>query len=103
VVESDRVLAVDRTMTWDTRGPLDSPVRITPLLENGLGTAYEMDLPANSRTTIRPASGFSGRFGTPVESIGSTPVPIVVEGAFYWNVDGVVWAAGSGVVATRLP
>jgi hypothetical protein len=78
-------------------------VRITPLLENGLSSAYEMDLPANSRTTIRPGNGSSGRFGTLVESIGATPAPIVVEGAFYWNVDGVVWAAGSGVVATRLP
>jgi hypothetical protein len=27
----------------------------------------------------------------------------VVEGSFYWSVDGVLWSAGSNVLATKLP
>jgi hypothetical protein len=84
-------------------GATPGRVRVTPLLESSAGTPVEIDLQPNSRTTVRPGAGHTGRFGTLVESIGATPAPIVVEGAFYWNVDGVVWAAGSGVVATRLP
>ena len=45
----------------------------------------------------------TGRFGVLVESIGASPVPIVVEGAFYWTIDGVLWAAGSNLVATPIP
>jgi hypothetical protein len=79
-------------------------VRVTPLFDTGAGAPVEIDLQPNSRTTVRPVMGpIARRFGTLVESIGATPVPIVVEGAFYWTVDGVSWAAGSGVVATRLP
>jgi hypothetical protein len=29
--------------------------------------------------------------------------PIAVEKAMYWNADGVIWAAGTNVTATRLP
>jgi hypothetical protein len=29
--------------------------------------------------------------------------PIAVEKAMYWNADGVVWAAGTNVTATRMP
>jgi hypothetical protein len=79
-------------------------VRVTPLFDTGAGTPIEIDLQPNSRTTVRPVmSSLAVRFGALVESIGATPAPIVVEGAFYWTVDGVTWAAGSGVVATRLP
>jgi hypothetical protein len=80
-------------------------VRITPLLESGNSAPIEIDLPPNSRTTVPAAFAFSviGRFGALVESIGASPVPIVVEGAFYWTIDDVLWAAGSNLVATRLP
>jgi hypothetical protein len=62
----------------------------------------------NSRTTVELGIGSSGapgirRFGTLIESLGATPVPIVVEGAFYWSPGGVLWAAGSNVVATPMP
>jgi hypothetical protein len=65
-------------------------------------------VPANSRLTVNYAdlltvAGASLRFGVLVESIGSSPVPIVVEGSFYWTIDGVVWAAGSNAVATPIP
>jgi hypothetical protein len=29
--------------------------------------------------------------------------PIAVEKALYWNADGLVWAGGTNVTATRLP
>jgi hypothetical protein len=30
-------------------------------------------------------------------------VPIAVEKAMYWNAEGMIWAAGTNVTATRLP
>jgi hypothetical protein len=38
-----------------------------------------------------------------VESLGASPIEIVVERAMYSNADGVVWAAGTNALATRLP
>ena len=43
------------------------------------------------------------RYGTVVESIGSKPAQIVVERAMYNDAGGVVWAAGTNALATRLP
>jgi hypothetical protein len=37
-----------------------------------------------------------------VESLGPTPVQIVVERAMYSNAGGVQWAAGTNALATRL-
>jgi Tol biopolymer transport system component len=65
-----------------------------------------LDLQPNSRTTVELSTAspaISSRFGALVESIGASPVPIVVEGAFYWSPGGVTWAAGSNIVATPLP
>ena len=42
------------------------------------------------------------RFSAIVESVGATPAPIVVERAMYWNANGIIWAAGSNLLATRL-
>jgi hypothetical protein len=66
---------------------------------------FELPLAPNSRVTvpIDASRNASGRFGVLVESIGAAPVPIVVEGAFYWTIDGVTWAAGSNLVATSVP
>jgi hypothetical protein len=79
--------------------------RLLPLGEGAGGTAFEVELPPNSRTTVPldATRGVTGRFGVLVESIGASPVPIVVEGAFYWTIDGVLWAAGSNLVATPIP
>ena len=66
---------------------------------------FELPLAPNSRVTvpIDASRNASGRFGVLVDSIGAAPVPIVVEGAFYWTIDGVTWAAGSNLVATSVP
>jgi hypothetical protein len=44
------------------------------------------------------------RFGAIVESLGAggTKMPLVVERAMYSDANGVFWAAGSNVVATRV-
>ena len=42
------------------------------------------------------------RFGAIVESVGATPAQIVVERAMYSNAGGVMWAAGTNALATRL-
>lgn len=42
----------------------------------------------------------NANFSTIVESTNA--VPISVESAIYWNVNGVVWEGGGNTVATRL-
>ena len=41
-------------------------------------------------------------FGAIVESVGASPVQIVVERAVYYDAGGVVWAAGTNALATKL-
>jgi hypothetical protein len=102
--ESDLTAASESFILIANTAPTPGRVRITPMLEQVLPSPYEIDLPPLSRTTISIGQrGGVGRMGTLVESVGATPVPIVVEGAFYWTVDDVLWAAGSNVVATKLP
>ncbi len=68
------------------------------------GAFFNITLPPHSRTTVPMRTyPFPYRFGALIRSLGADPVPIVVEGAFYWTVDGVLWAAGSNVVATPIP
>jgi hypothetical protein len=78
--------------------------RVTLLLE-GAGTpeTQVVALPPSSRTTIPVGTSTVQPFGVLVESIGASPVPIVVEGAYYWTVNGQIWAAGGNLVATPLP
>ena len=73
---------------------------------------YSNALTPNGRLTIDLSSAFpdvvNERVGVILESMGQTsggavtPMPIVVERAMYNDVNGVMWAAGSNLVATRL-
>jgi hypothetical protein len=65
-----------------------------------LPVTMAVDLPANSRTTVRPATldGLVGGFSALIES----DVPTVVESVSYTTVNGVMWAAGTCSLATRL-
>jgi hypothetical protein len=86
-------------------GPTAGQARVTLLPEGTTSPAPTLvDVPANSRVTlpILP-TGLFFRFGVLVESIGASPVPIVVEGAYYWTVNGQIWSAGGALVATPLP
>lgn len=42
-------------------------------------------------------------FSVIVESLGASPVPIVVEGSRYASPGGQLWGAGAAALATRLP
>ncbi len=82
--------------------------RVTLSLEDGTDATVSRDiaLPPQSRTNVPVSSMFpeaaGKRFGTLIQSLGGTPVPIVVERAMYDSPGGVTWAAGTAAVATRL-
>jgi hypothetical protein len=96
--------------------PSPGRVRMTLIFEDGSSTSTEIDVPANSRTTVwtggtqpAPASPFGGladgkRFGAIVESlpVNGEAAGIVVERATYWDAGGQWWAAGTNALATRL-
>ncbi len=73
---------------------------------------YQDALVPNARFTVDLGEAFptlaGESVGVIVESMGQTsggavtPMPIVVERAMYSDAGGVVWAAGSNLVATRL-
>lgn len=83
--------------------------RVTLMFENGTTLAQTFALPARSRLSV-PVSRTnfgnnlpaSARFGALVESLGTTPAPLVVECAMYSDASGVKWAAGTNSVATKL-
>jgi len=85
--------------------------RVTLLFDDGTAPVETtVALPANSRTNVSPSANFATsfpagshrRFGAIVESIGTTPAQIVVERPMYWDANGVMWAAGTNAVATRI-
>ena len=76
--------------------------------QNGNRVTRTFDLPAKSRTTVgigtvSADSGVWGPLSVIVESVGTTPVPIVVESASYASPGGVQWARGSAALAEPLP
>jgi hypothetical protein len=91
-------------------------VRVTALLEDGTTLARDVTVPENSRTTLYMGdspdpqmSPFGSllanqRFGVSIESLSgpSGTAEIVVERAMYSDANGIRWAAGTDVVATRL-
>jgi hypothetical protein len=89
-------------------GETEGRARLTVLTDNdGRITGPLVTLPAKSRTTVPfggpSAYGLSGPFSILVESLGATPVPIVVEHATYSSPNGVTWAAGGNALAAPQP
>ena len=84
-------------------------VLVTLLPEDGLPLARAFTVAPFARLTVHlrgdipAAQTFTRPFGAIVEAVGDDPIPIVVEQAEYWNAGGVVWAAGTGALATPLP
>jgi hypothetical protein len=80
--------------------------RVSVFFEDGTTESKTVALDARSRTTLHMGTQFpstSGRrFSTLVESLGAVPAAIVVERAMYWDANGVVWAAGTAALGTRL-
>lgn len=82
-------------------------VRVTLRFEdNTSSVARTFALNPNSRFNVDVKALFPAavgkRFGALVESLGVTPAQIVVERAMYSNSDGVVWAAGTNLLATKI-
>jgi uncharacterized repeat protein (TIGR01451 family) len=81
--------------------------RVTLLFEDGTTAERVVQLQAKSRVNVAVnaetfPTAVNRRFGTVVESLGATPAQIVVERALYWNANGVVWAAGTNALATKI-
>jgi hypothetical protein len=81
--------------------------RVTLYFDDGTSAQRTVPLAARSRTNVAVSSQFAEaagrRFGAVIESLGATPAQIVVERAMYTSPGGVVWAAGTDALATRLP
>lgn len=87
--------------------PFAGQAMVTLYFEDGTSAQQSFLLPANSRTNVPVRSAFPAavnrRFGTIVQSVGTTPAQIVIERAMYASPAGVTWAAGTAAVGTRLP
>ena len=87
-------------------GSYAGSARVTLVFEDGGTASRTVPLLPFSRRNVAVGEDFpeaaGRRFGAIVESLGAQPAPIVVERAIYSNAGGVVWAAGSNLVATPL-
>ena len=79
-------------------------VRATLYFEDGTTAAADFNVAGNTRLTIDVDRYFptaaGRRFGAIVDSLNGAQ--IVVERAMYSNAAGVVWAAGTNALGTRL-
>ena len=95
-----------RTCSSPTRAPLAGTARVTLLFEGGGITARDFPVGGNSRFNVDVRTEFPAAvgkaFGVIVETLGASPIPIVVERAMYSDARGVTWAAGTNALATRL-
>jgi Tol biopolymer transport system component len=82
-------------------------VKVSLLFELGLPPVERIyTIAPNSRFTVPVNSEFPSSlhrgYGAIIESLGESPAQIVVERAMYSDSEGVFWAAGTNVLATRL-
>jgi hypothetical protein len=89
------------------QAPAAGRLRVTAILDDGASHVRELPIAATARMTLEIAALFpeSLNHGVSiiVESIGASPVPLVVEGARYSSPGGQVWGAGGAALAKRLP
>jgi hypothetical protein len=85
-------------------GSAATTVTVRTLPETGPLQTLDLPLPANSRVTL-PGNALAGfqRGGIEVVEQGTPTGALIVEGAIYWNADGVPFAAGANWPATRVP
>jgi hypothetical protein len=87
--------------------PDSGTIRVTLLFEDGVGPSRTFPINGTSRLNVDVRFEFPeaiGRaFGAIVESVGPSPVPLVVERATYANAHGQPWAAGSATAGTIVP
>lgn len=87
--------------------PVIGDVLVTLFFEDGTRSQRIFPIGASTRFNVDVRSEFvftEGRpYGALIESIGPTPLDLVVERASYSSVAGVMWAAGSNALATPVP
>ncbi len=97
--------------------PFDGQARVTLHFEDGTSAQQVVAVSANSRSNVAvgaptTSGGFGAtvqnrRFGAVIESLvlagAGQAAQLVVERAMYSNAGGVVWAAGTNALATKLP
>jgi hypothetical protein len=84
---------------------VEGSARVRLFFEDGTTAERVVALRPTSRTNVAAGSfpdAAQKRFGAIVQSLGAAPARIVVERAMYSNAGGVVWAAGTNAVATKL-
>lgn len=81
-------------------------VRLRLLFEDGTTVAREFVVRPNSRTNLSVVDEFPAsadrKFGGVLESLGTMPVPVVLERAMYWDGAGSRWLSGTAALGTRL-
>lgn len=88
-------------------GPTAGTVRVTLVFEDGTAPlSRDLPIPASARLNVMVSAEFpeavGKRFGTIVESVGPTRLPLVVERAMYNSSGGVDFAAGTAALGARL-
>ncbi len=91
-------------------GDQNATVSVKAVMEDGTVLPLpSLTIPATSRSTVEIAdapplfSGVNGRrFGVIVESLGTTPQPIVIERSMYSDYQGQFWAAGTAALGNCL-
>ncbi len=81
-------------------------VRVTVVLDDGRSLVQNLPIAATARMTLEIGAQFpeaaNHAFSVIVESLGTSPVPIVVEGSRYGSPEGQIWGAGGSALGTRL-
>jgi subtilisin-like proprotein convertase family protein len=84
--------------------PVPAEVQVR-FLKPGVAATRTYTLAPTSRLNVHAATDVpelgEGAFSADIQVLNFQP--IAVEKAMYWNADGVVWAAGTNVTATRMP
>jgi CSLREA domain-containing protein len=88
-------------------GTSSGTVRVTLVFEDGTApVSKDFAMPGSARLNVMASADFpvavGKRFGTVVESVGATPLPLVVERAMYNRSQGVDFAAGTAALGARL-
>ena len=88
-------------------GASPASVRVTVYVEGGGTATRTYTVSGNSRFSVDIAAEFGAtvaerRYGVLVESLGTTPAPLVVERAMYTNAGGRFWAAGTNALGTLI-
>lgn len=87
--------------------PQAGTLKVTALFGDGTAPVEKtVSIKPNGRLTIRARDLLpevvGRRFSLIVESVGSSPVDIVVDHSIYWNSNGMLWGSGTTAPGTRI-